>query len=254
MSFLILAITACDAAASTPALVSNNDISTIIAATFSAAQSQTQDAISVTSSTNKATLSPISTDTPIATDTALPPAPTTAPIDLKGSGDSVINIQKGDQPAIAKIAYYGSGNFAIQNYDDNNTQIDLLVNTIGSYQGTVPLDFMDGEHTTRFQVTASGPWEIQVLPLSDVRHAPIPGQIQGSGDDVIYLDGNNPDTITADASQASNNFVVYSYSENGHDLLINDIAPYTGTVLIDHTTIMVSVLATGKWTLNVTTK
>lgn len=42
MSFLILAIIACDTAASTPAPVSNDDISTIIAATFSAAQSQTQ--------------------------------------------------------------------------------------------------------------------------------------------------------------------------------------------------------------------
>ena len=223
---IILASLACDAAtAVTPAPVSQMDISTIVAATFSAAQSQTQAAIPVAAPTNKPTLAPISTDTPAATDTTLPPTPTTAPIDLKGSGDSVVNVQKNDQPAIAKIVHHGNGNFAIQNYDNNNTQIDLLVNTIGSYQGTVPLDFMHGEHTARFQVTASGPWEIQILPLSDVRHASIPGQIQGNGDDVMYLNGNNPDTLVADASQASDNFVVYSYSDNGRDSLIKVSIP-----------------------------
>lgn len=251
---IILASLACDAVTTTPVPVSQVDISTAVAATFFAAQAQTQAAAPIVVPTNKPASAPISTDTSIATDTPLPPTPTTAPIVLKGSGDSVVDVQKGNQPAIAKITYNGSDNFAIQNYDDNNTQIDLLVNTIGSYQGTVPLDFMKDEHTIRFQVTASGPWEIQILPIVEARHEAIPGNIQGTGDDVVYLDGKNPDTLTVDASEEKDNFAIWSFDGTGVNLLVNEIAPYTGTVVLDHSTFILIINAVGKWTLNITTK
>jgi hypothetical protein len=209
--------------------------------------SQTQEAM--------ITPSPVSTATPRPTNTPLPPPTATqAPIILTGSGDSVVDVTKDSNPAIMKIKYQGGSNFAITNYDNNNNRIDLLVNTIGSYQGTVPLDFLKDEHTARFEITAAGPWELQILPLSQVRHESIPGTIQGSGDDVIYLDGSNPDLLKADASTETSNFVIYGYNNNSRDLLVNEIAPYTGTVLMDRTTFMIVINAEGKWTLDITTK
>ena len=150
--------------------------------------------------------------------------------------------------------YSSGGNFIVTNYDANNQTIDLLINVIGAYEGTVPLDFKLAEQTARLEIKASGPWEIQILPLDVARHAVIPGTIQGVGDDVFYLDGANPDTVKADASTASSNFVLFSYSDSGIDLVFNEIAPYTGTALLDQSTFLVSVRATGNWTLEITTK
>ena len=234
---------------STPAApVDTNAIYTSAVQTAFAPMTETANAKPVSTST------PVSTATLAATDTPIPPTATTAPIILQGTGDSVVAVQKNNGAAIMKVGYQGGSNFAIENYDDNNTQIDLLVNTIGSYQGTLPLDFLSDEHTARFQITASGPWKIQILPLTAIRHAHIPGQIQGTGDDVIYLDGKNPDTLVADASKARDNFVVYSYGDNGRGLAINKIAPYTGTVMLDQSAFMISVNASGSWTLSITTK
>jgi hypothetical protein len=200
---------------------------------------------------------PLPTDTPRPTDTPLPTFTPTLPPDpiiLTGSGDSIVDVPKGAYPAIMRSKYSSGGNFIVTNYDANNNPIDLLINTIGAYEGTKPLDFLVGKQTARLEIKASGPWEIQILPLTLARRASIPGPIQGTGDDVFYLDGSNPDTIVADASQGTGNFILYSYSDSGADLVFNEIAPYTGTALLDNSTFLISVEATGNWSLEITTR
>ena len=200
---------------------------------------------------------PSPTHTAAPTNTPLPSATSTPepePIILTGTGDSIVDIAKGDYPAIMLAKHTGGSNFIVTNYDSSNNEISLLINTIGAYEGTRPLDFLVGEQTARFEIKAGGTWEIQILPLSQVRHVSIPGTVQGTGDDVFYLDGSNPDTIAANASQASGNFILYSYSDNGYDLVFNEIAPYTGTALLNNTTFLISLEATGPWSLDITTR
>ena len=129
----------------------------------------------------------ISTFTPAPTNTAAPtktPRPTATstpipePIFLTSYGDSVFDIEKWEGPAILKIKYMGDRNFVVRNYPANsNNYYDLLVNTIGSYEGTVPLDFRDGEQTGRFEVQASGTWEFHIEPLASARIEHVPGTI-----------------------------------------------------------------------------
>lgn len=194
---------------------------------------------------------PLPTDTPPPTETSTP-AP--EPIVLTGSGDSVVDVVKGSYPAIMRATYSSGGNFVITNYDANNERLDLLINEIGAYTGTVPLDFLINETTARLEIKASGPWEVQILPLTEARHASIPDEVKGIGDDVIYLDGGSPDTVNADASLGSGNFVLHSYSDSGVDLVFNEIAPYIGTALLDRSTFLIVVHATGSWSLQITTK
>lgn len=179
------------------------------------------------------------------------PAP--QPIHLNGSGDSVVNVPKWDGPAIMDITYTGARNFAVVNYSADGEQIDLLVNTIGSYHGRRPIDFQSDENTTRLGITASGQWDIQVLPLGQVTRFNIPGTYNGVGDDVIAITGGRPDLLRANAGNASHNFVVIAYGNNT-DLLINEIAPYSGTVILSATTTILEIIATGPWGLQVTTK
>jgi hypothetical protein len=158
-----------------------------------------------------------------------------------------------------KIKYIGRGNFAVRNYPANSNghdYYDLLVNTIGAYEGTVPLDFKEGEQTARFEVIAdtSGGWEFRIEPITNARIEQIPGKISGTGDDVIFVKGTTPDLLKADASQAKHNFAVFAITTRRIDLLINEIAPYTRTNILDSSTFGLIVHATGPWSLEVKTR
>jgi hypothetical protein len=213
--------------------------------------------------TSKLINTPIPTNTPLPTDTPLPTAtlaPPPDPIVLSGSGDSIVDVQKWNGFAIANIKYNGGRNFIVKSYDSNGEQIDLLVNKVGNYEGTVPLDISDGQQTTRFEIKSSGQWEIQVLPIEQVKRFNIPGTLKGNGDDVIILLGtSNPDLLKIDASQAERNFILKGIGKSTR-LLANAIAPYTGTVMIPGNlltssgVLMLEIKATGEWSIEVTTK
>ena len=208
----------------------------------------------------------VSTFTPLPTNTAAPtrtPRPTSTstpipePIFLTSVGDSVFDIQKWEGPAILKIKYTGGSNFAVRNYPANsNDYYDLLVNTIGPYEGTVPLDFRDGQQTARFEVIAalSGAWEFHIEPLANARIEHIPGTISGIGDEVVFIQGDTADLLKADAYQAKHNFAIWAITSRRIDLVINEIAPYTGTNILDSSTFGLIVHATGPWSLEITTR
>jgi hypothetical protein len=205
-----------------------------------------------------ATFTPVTTATP--TNTPLPtqtntPPPT--PIILNGIGASVVDVQKWNGPALARIKHVGFANFAVWNYGANGDKIDLLVNTIGNYDGTLPLDWFDDEDTIRFEIKADGNWEIQILPFDSIRKEAYPGIIQGIGDDVVAIQsletGKKPDILKANATQ-SGNFAIWAWSGKGRDLLINEIAPYTGTIIIGQETRILVITATGNWSLEITAK
>jgi len=226
------------------------------------APSPTDTMVPTATLTPTVTFTPKPTNTPRPTNTPSPTptfTPTPAPIVLKGSGDSVVDVDKWDGPALLKIKYRGYGNFVIWNYGANGEKIDLLVNTIGNYEGTRPLDFLDGEFTRRLQIEAAGKWEIQILPLREVRQEKIPGTIEGQGDDVVYIAGNGtPDLLKVDASKAKGNFAVWGYGAS-RDLLVNEIAPYTGTTVIPSDVpvsgkMLLVIEAEGPWSLQITTR
>lgn len=197
------------------------------------------------------------TSTPPPTNTPLPTAtntPLPQPIVLTGSGDSIVDIQKWDGPALLQARYTGGGNFIIRNYPANGTEyIDLLVNIIGAYEGLVPLDLFDDEFTARLEIKASGPWEIQVLPFETIKKVSLPATYNGKGDDIFALVGGTPDTIKADASQARSNFIVQGI-DSRQSLIFNEIAPYTGTAILDPETFILIIHAEGPWTLEISTR
>jgi hypothetical protein len=195
-----------------------------------------------------ATVAIVNTPEPTPTMTPVP-----EPIILSGSGDSVEEIVKPSIPALARIQYTGSGNFAVWNYDKDGKKIDLLVNVVGNYTGVVPLDFLDNEHTHRFEIQSEGQWQIQVLSITEIRRIDIPGVFSGNGDDVVFLNGDDPDLLKIDASMATSNFAVWKYGNN-RDLLVNEIAPYTGTVIAGKDAIILVIQSKGEWTIEVTTE
>lgn len=222
-----------------------------------------EDAVKTVSVSTGKTLTAVApTRTPKPTKTKIPtltPRPTATktpipePFNLSGSGDSVVDVKKWFGPALVKITHTGFGNFTVKNYSASGDTIDLLVNEIGNYIGTRPIDFYDKQETARFEINADGAWNIQVMPLQYVRKEAIPGGISGNGDDVIAIVGDNPDLIKSNYPGDSN-FVIISYGYGGTDLLVNEIGPYSGTTIIPRDTMMLEIVATGPWTLEITQK
>lgn len=198
---------------------------------------------------------PLPTDPPSPTDPPPPTAPpefTFEPITFTGSGDSVIAIEKNDDPTIIHITGNSSSSyFGVTTFGANGEQYDLLVNTTIPYDGILPLDFLDGETTTRIQITASGDWTIEILPLSSARQLIVPGGIQGTGDEVIFIIGS-PDIAAISGNAGSNYFGVLSYGLSGVDLLVNTTDPYTGAVIVGSDVFVLQITATGEWAIEIT--
>lgn len=241
---LTMVLTACGA--------SQGQVETAIAQTALAQITNTPAATKTPepSNTPEPTNTPKPTNTPRPTATAVPPTATATaipPVTLTGRGDSVVDIEPVAGVArLARITYTGGGNFAIWNYDSNNDKIDLLVNHIGAYKGTVPIDLDNDNPTARFEVTASGEWTIEVVALREVRRESAPG-FEGEGDDVVFLDGEF-DTIAVDGTRADGNFAIWAYGDS-RDLLVNEIAPYSGVVIIPKGTLLLVIQTEGPWAI-----
>jgi hypothetical protein len=204
------------------------------------------------------TPSPSFTPTKRATPTKRPtetPAP--KPIIYSGHGDTVLDLDDDliGEPRTADISHTGSSNFAIISYGSDSERLDLLVNTIGDYQGRIPIDFYNNEVATRLEIKADGDWKIKFSPLDCAYQTCIqlPKNYQGKGDEVLLFPWSYPDVVTIDAT-GSSNFAVIGLSDEGRDLLVNDIAPYSGQVMFSGNTYIAIIKATGDWTMDITKK
>lgn len=203
----------------------------------------------ITATTSIPTSTPAPTNTPIPTPTN---TPTPNPIVLNGQGDNVIDFQKWDGPALAHVTNTGSGNFIVYSYDSSGNMIDLLVNVIGNYDGTIPLDFNDNERAARMEIKSDGQWVVEIYPISIqyIKIMDVPGEYYGKGDDVVFLK-NTPDTAEFNTS-ASGNFIVLAYGEYQIDLAVNEIAPYNGKVALNKDVLILVVKSTGEWHVSIT--
>ena len=213
----------------------------------------------------------IPTDTTTTTaPTTTTTAPTTTTTDLpsgsviasfSGSGDDVLDFQKPAGPALVWIsgnaasAYFGVKSFG-QGDDGPYTWFDLLANETEPYQGIRLIDYhhyyTDQKLTTRFEVKATGPWSIEVRPLSSARTLGTPGQIQGTGDDVILVTGS-PSTARIVGNAEARYFGVKAYysATTSYDLLANETDPYDGTVMFSKSNAyLIEVQASGPWSIS----
>jgi hypothetical protein len=205
---------------------------------------------------------PANTPEPTATATPIPPTPTPSPVPptptatpapepkaYSGSGSDVIDIEKPggvDSVAIAHITgNAGSSYFGVTSFDDAGKQIDLLVNTTDPYDGVVLIDVRKNDKTTRLQIESDGDWTIEILPLSSARRVAVPGAVDGTGDDVIIVDGT-PDTAKISGNADGNYFGVWAYGKSA-DLLVNTTDPYEGRVIVGKDTSVIEISAEGGW-------
>ena len=167
----------------------------------------------------------------------------------KGTGDDVIKIDKPqDKPVLLKIsAPEEEGQFAVISHDADNNMLDVLVNTIGAYSGTIGLD-LNGKSTASLEVKASGPWTITLADVSTAPELKVPGSISGEGDSVVRL-ASGATTLTIQGGKENINFAVILYGGLFPDLLVNEIGAYSGKVPVSKDGGYLAITATGPWTI-----
>jgi hypothetical protein len=226
--------------------------------TATATLTNTATVTSTRTATNTPTVTRTPTPRPTATRTRTP-TPTAAPVTYSGSGDTIVDLKsigwKTGTQALIYITHLGNrGNFVVENYDAGNNRIDLLVNEIGNYKGLLPFDWF--EASARIAIQARGDWTIELIPLSPTagHSLMVPGKYESDlMADVVFLRGGKPDILTAVCPKS--NFVIWDYTADNRDLLINEIGPYEGTVIVTASTVHILVIECGgPWSIEITKK
>jgi hypothetical protein len=168
-----------------------------------------------------------------------------------GSGDGFYNLPAGARGGAATITYQGGSNFVVWALNAQNEKVDLLVNEIGSYSGTVSWGVVYGSSgAVKLQISSSGPWTVKYAPVSS-----LPGiQSQSSGDGVFLYDGG-PSALNL-FYPGSGYFGVWetktgTYQPLDTDLLVNEIGPYSGSVPLRNGYSVIDVSADGAWAASV---
>jgi hypothetical protein len=188
------------------------------------------------------------TEAPTTTTTTAPPTTTTAPppVVYEGAGTQVIEIALPDpsEAAIATLSHTGGANFAVWELDADLSQVDLMVNTIGNYSGSVLVNLTEDVTTTSLEITADGPWRVEIKPLAAAR--PFDAEITGTGDDVVSYVGDAQ--VVALSHQGDANFAIWFYGDE-QELLVNEIAGYNATVPMSGGPAVLDVTANGPWSI-----
>jgi hypothetical protein len=176
--------------------------------------------------------------------------PIPANVSYTGTGDSVVKIALPDgngSAGFATISYTGGENFTVWSLDSNLQQQDLMVNTIGSYSGTVLFNLAQGTDARQLQATASGAWTITLESIQSLPEF-TGTTASGTGDAVVVYRGKaGAATIH---NSGSDNFVVWEYG-NQSNLLVNEIGAYNGTVVMGAGPALVQVESDGPWDISV---
>lgn len=173
---------------------------------------------------------PTATPEPTAIPTEVPtPTPLPEPVVIKGSGQTVTDPFT-PPSTVNRItaSHQGRRNFALKAYTPDGKS-DLLINTIGAYQGVVLL-MTDQE--IFFEVDADGAWSLQVEVITFDETAA--QGAAGKGDYVSGLfmpatEGAIPYTFTHNGER---NFAVFLHCAGGRELAQNEIGPVDNQAVV----------------------
>ena len=161
---------------------------------------------------------------------------------VSGSGDDVISdITVGDGLYCVHFVNSGYSNFIVKAYD-NTGDYDLLINEIGAYNGYV---FLPSEGPYQFEIKSSGSWSYQIIRLKATDQK----EFSGTGDYVTDIFSGESGTWEF-SHNGSGNFVIWMYTTNGRDLLVNEIGSYSGKKVVSIPSGSMAILvvtADGEW-------
>lgn len=189
-----------------------------------------------------ATPFPTATPTPVP-----PPTPVPTPIALSGNGQQATDpVKLGTGVFVATFKYQGARNFIVNAFDSKGGK-SLLVNKIGVYSGG---HLLLGPETYTFDIQASGPWTVDIRPIS-VQFA---RDTTGAGDTVsgLFIAPAGPAAF-AFSHTGQSNFIVKLDCDKGTSLVENEIGAVSGSRVVSFpvgsSVCFWEVTADGEWSI-----
>lgn len=165
---------------------------------------------------------------------------------VTGVGDDVIDLPAPGFPCIMEISHNGSRNFIVHTVDASGSDVDLLVNTIGSYSGVVT-DYERFNDAAMLSISADGDWSVTFKPLKSMARLENGGQVKG--DCIAYIDEASLTKINI-SNSGERNFIVKGIGLTKSDLLVNEIGPYDGKVVWSQPQSFFIVQSDGTWSIS----
>lgn len=184
------------------------------------------------------------TPRPTPTPTLAPtPTPAPTPIQLSGRGQTATDpVRPLAAQNAATFSHRGGANFVVWAYRGDRR--DLLVNTIGNYDGSRVLL---GTEEVRFSIEADGAWTATISPIGSGGTV----EASGTGDSVTKTFGPPGTTSLRFTHNGNTNFVVWLYCANGRQLVQNTIGAFNGSKIVQFGAAPCywEVMADGAWTI-----
>jgi hypothetical protein len=194
---------------------------------------------------------------------ASPSSAAFADITLSGTGKTVAKFTiPTDAAAIAVISHEGEGPFTVGAVVTFGAVVcpckDTLglVDTIGSYSGTVELnadvDTRLTFHPVAFAIDADGPWTITIKPMSAAPAWDPATPLEGTGDHVYRVVPTPPSPYGTFnlVYRGDGTFIVYGYNLDGQYGLADATGNYSDKVAIYDQTFLLAIRASsGSWSI-----
>ena len=163
---------------------------------------------------------------------------------VSGTGDDIITeITVGT--GIYKVHFTNSGsrNFVVWVHDANGYR-ELAVNEIGNYDGYY---LLTGESPYMFEIESSGKWTYTIEPVGTTTETAFRGR--GCYVSDIFSASSGKWHIEHEGKR---NFVVWLWTQNGRDLIVNEIGNYSGNKLFNipfGSNAILEIEADGNWSV-----
>lgn len=181
-----------------------------------------------------------------------------APITFSGSGNRVTqDFATVSKPLKFHMSHTGAYNFAIWILNASTGEMqELAVNHIGPYDGSRYFDVDPGKHA--LDITADGPWTVNITQPRPPSGIPTPTNLSGTGDtagDPLELEAGLRRFFLT--HEGSGNFAVWLLDRTGNrvDLLANKMGGYSGekAIGVQRTDLFyLDIMADGPWSIRVT--
>ncbi|MFC2153814.1 hypothetical protein ACFLQ7_04210 [Actinomycetota bacterium] len=166
----------------------------------------------------------------------------------EGVGDAVVAMSLPGEPVVVELDHDGKSNFIVWSLDASLANVDLLVNEIGSYSGTRPMQFDPSERPAYLEINADGSWSYEIRTLATELATSC--TVIGAGDDVVKIaEFGSSAGIATLTHNGSSNFIVWAWAGSSRDLLVNEIGPYFGSVPVGAGYSVFDISSDGPWTV-----
>ncbi|MGD9794154.1 MAG: hypothetical protein AB7V43_11785 [Acidimicrobiia bacterium] len=184
------------------------------------------------------------TETTVSTSSVPTSAPPTsaapiAPLQLVGKLDGVVDVS-GHTPSMMTITCNGSRAFIVTALDANGRTVDVLIDKVGKYSGTVAV--LDPS-VTSLQIESSGNWTIDVADLASAPR--VSGANSGTGDGVFIRDDAAAGSVRVTHSGRG----AFSVKTSTGAVVAEGTGAFDATVPVPGGPVVLVVRADGAWSI-----